>query len=292
MESILDLFRASEPLFVSTVALFSLFVGSFLNVVIHRLPIMMENAWRRECAELLDCDTKASGSNSSLDQPFNLVVPRSRCPACNSPVKAWQNIPVLSYVILGGKCSSCKAPISLQYPAVEIVTALLSALVAIKFGVSLQTVAGVLLTWSLVALTVIDFKSTLLPDDITLPMVWLGLIMSLVPVFVGAPEAIVGAAVGYLSLWSVYQLFKLVTGKEGMGYGDFKLMAVFGAWFGWQAIPSIILLSSVVGAAVGITLVLTLGRDKNVPIPFGPYLAAAGWLAMLYGDNLKALYFP
>jgi len=292
MESILDLFRASEPLFVSTVALFSLFVGSFLNVVIHRLPIMMENAWRRECAELLDCDTKASGSNSSLDQPFNLVVPRSRCPACNSPVKAWQNIPVLSYVILGGKCSSCKAPISLQYPAVEIVTALLSALVAIKFGVSLQTVAGVLLTWSLVALTVIDFKSTLLPDDITLPMVWLGLIMSLVPVFVGAPEAIVGAAVGYLSLWSVYQLFKLVTGKEGMGYGDFKLMAVFGAWFGWQALPSIILLSSVVGAAVGITLVLTLGRDKNVPIPFGPYLAAAGWLAMLYGDNLKALYFP
>lgn len=291
MSSFLELLQANNTLFIALVAMFSLFVGSFLNVVIHRLPIMMENGWKRECHELLQCKSEFE-SNTDADDAFNLMVPRSRCPSCDQQIKSWQNIPVVSYLLLRGKCGNCNARISVQYPLVEAVTAVLSVMVAMKFGVTIQTMAGLLITWSLVALTVIDFKETLLPDDITLPVMWFGLVASLIPVFVGPQEAIVGAAIGYLSLWSVYHLFKIVTGKEGMGYGDFKLMALFGAWFGWQAIPGIILLSSVVGAVVGISLVLALGRDKNIPIPFGPYLAAAGWLTMLYGDTLRSLYFP
>ncbi len=291
MISTLELLQANNTLFIALVAMFSLFVGSFLNVVIHRLPIMMENGWKRECRELLQCKPELE-SNTDADDSFNLMVPRSRCPSCDQQIKSWQNIPVVSYLLLRGKCGNCNARISVQYPLVEAVTAILSVMVAVKFGVTIQTMAGLLITWSLVALTVIDFKETLLPDDITLPVMWFGLVASLIPVFVSPQEAIVGAAIGYLSLWSVYHLFKNVTGKEGMGYGDFKLMALFGAWFGWQAIPGIILLSSVVGAIVGISLVLALGRDKNIPIPFGPYLAAAGWLTMLYGDTLRSLYFP
>ena len=291
MSSLLDLLQANQILFVALVAMLSLFVGSFLNVVIHRLPIMMEIGWKQECEELLNCKPEAS-TNSQEEQVFNLMVPRSRCPSCGQMIKAWQNIPVVSYLMLGGKCGNCKTAISVQYPIVEAVTATLSVMVALKFGVSIQTVAGLIITWSLVALTVIDLKETLLPDSITLPMMWFGLVGSLIPVFVSPSDAIVGAAIGYLSLWSVYHLFRIVTGKEGMGYGDFKLMALFGAWFGWQAIPSIILLSSVVGAIVGITMIVAQGRDKNIPIPFGPYLAAAGWISMMYGDTLRALYFP
>ncbi len=288
----LELLQANPVLFLATVAVFSLFVGSFLNVVIHRLPIMMENAWTQECRTLLNCNSEENGKSSDIEETFNLMVPRSRCPACDQQIKFWQNIPVVSYLILGGKCANCKTHISLQYPSVELVTAVLSVLVAQQFGVSIQTLAGLVITWSLVALTMIDFKHTLLPDDITLPVLWLGLIASLVPVFVSPPEAIIGASVGYLSLWSVYWIFKLLTGKEGMGYGDFKLLGLFGAWFGWSSVPVIILLSSVVGAAVGVSLILLKGRDKNIPIPFGPYLAAAGWIFMVYGEDLLRLYFP
>ena len=291
MSAFLDLFQANQILFMVLVTMFSLFVGSFLNVVIHRLPIMMENEWKRECETLLNCKPDSDTAEQE-EQAFNLMLPRSRCPSCGQMIKAWQNIPVLSYLVLGGKCGNCKTAISVQYPLVEAVTAVLSVMVALKFGVSIQTIAGLVITWSLVALTVIDLKETLLPDSITLPVMWLGLVGSLIPVFVSPEEAVVGAAIGYLSLWSVYHLFRIVTGKEGMGYGDFKLMALFGAWFGWQAIPSIILLSSVVGAVVGISLVVIKGRDKDIPIPFGPYLAAAGWISMMYGDTLRSLYFP
>jgi len=244
--------------------------------------------WKQECTELL---TPTNKTSSDIDQnitPYNLMVPRSCCPSCKQEIKAWQNIPVLSYLWLKGKCKHCANPISIQYPLVEAVTAILSIMVADVYGVTFQALAGIFLTWILVSLSMIDFKHTLLPDDITLPVIWVGLLMSLSPVFASPTDAIIGAAIGYLSLWSVYQLFKLVTGKEGMGFGDFKLLALFGAWFGWQSIPMIILLSSVVGAIVGLALIVLLGRDKNVPIPFGPYLAAAGWLSMLYGTTIQS----
>ena len=291
MSDLIATLQANTLLFIALVAMFSLFVGSFLNVVIHRLPIMMENGWRRECQEFVAQDSGQPAPETEEQAPFNLMVPRSRCPSCDTQITAKQNIPVISYLMLKGKCANCGAKISVQYPVIEIVTMLLSVMVAVKFDVSWQTFFGILLTWALISLTMIDFKHTLLPDDITLPMLWLGLLISLVPVFVSPSEAIVGAAVGYLSLWSVYHLFKLVTGKEGMGYGDFKLLGLLGAWFGWTSIPMIILLSSVVGAVVGITLIAVRGRDRNIPIPFGPYLAAAGWLAMMYGDKISRVLF-
>lgn len=291
MSDLIATLQANTLLFIALVAMFSLFVGSFLNVVIHRLPIMMENGWRRECQEFVAQDSGQPAPETEEQAPFNLMVPRSRCPSCDTQITAKQNIPVISYLMLKGKCGNCGAKISVQYPIIEIVTMLLSVMVAVKFDVSWQTFFGILLTWALISLTMIDFKHTLLPDDITLPMLWLGLLISLVPVFVSPSEAIVGAAVGYLSLWSVYHLFKLVTGKEGMGYGDFKLLGLLGAWFGWTSIPMIILLSSVVGAVVGITLIAVRGRDRNIPIPFGPYLAAAGWLAMMYGDRISRVLF-
>lgn len=291
MSDLIALVQDNTALFIALVAMFSLFVGSFLNVVIHRLPIMMENGWRRECQEFLAQDTAQPAPQSDTQAPFNLMVPRSRCPSCGTQISAARNIPVISYLLLKGKCGHCGEKISVQYPIIEAVTMVLSVMVALKFGFGLQTLFGIILTWALICLTMIDFKHTLLPDDITLPMLWLGLLMSLAPVFVTPSEAIVGAAVGYLSLWSVYHLFKLVTGKEGMGYGDFKLLGLLGAWFGWTSIPMIILLSSVVGAVVGITLIAVRGRDRNIPIPFGPYLAAAGWLSMMYGDKISRVLF-
>ncbi len=287
--TVLDVLQTNNLIFICLVATLSLLVGSFLNVVIHRLPLMLQRAWAKDCQELQDSATSSLIDTQKDTENYNLIFPRSSCPSCNSPIKAWQNIPVISYIILGGKCRNCASRISIQYPLIEASTAIFSVLVALKFGVSIQTVLGIILTWSLITLTMIDFRHTLLPDDITLPMLWLGLLASMVPAFVTPTDAITGAALGYLSLWGVYQLFKLVTGKEGMGYGDFKLLALFGAWFGWQSIPLIILLSSVVGATVGISLIVILGRDKNIPIPFGPYLAAAGWLTMMYGDKLQAL---
>jgi len=313
--TLIDLLQQQPVIYLALVGLIGLFVGSFLNVVIHRLPIMMELEWRRgwqqfasdseglsadatpdtgqqsEQAASGKGDTNAAGSSTaSLETTFNLAVPRSRCPSCGNLIQAWQNIPVLSYMWLGGKCASCDNKISIRYPVVEVFTAILSIICAWKFGVSLQAVAAIFITWSLIALSGIDFDTHLLPDSITLPLMWFGLIASLIPIFAGPTDAIIGAAVGYMSLWLIYWAFKLITGKEGMGYGDFKLLAALGAWFGWQALPMIVLLSSVVGAIVGLTLILAMGRDKQVPMPFGPFLAAAGWLAMIFGERLTSMY--
>ncbi|MEH6585382.1 MAG: A24 family peptidase [Halioglobus sp.] len=261
-----------------------LVVGSFLNVVIHRLPIMMESRWRKDCCELLEVE------GEKQDQPLTLATPNSHCPSCKAPIRAWQNIPVLSYLMLGGKCANCGITISLRYPSVELITGLLTLYLAWHFPASPALLGAMLLTWSLVALTMIDVDHQLLPDDITLPLLWLGLIFNLNGTYVSLDDAVIGAMAGYLILWSIYWLFKLLTGKEGMGYGDFKLLAALGAWMGWQALPLIILLSSLVGAVVGIGLMLLKNRGKEIPIPFGPYLAAAGWIALLWGDSLTQAY--
>ncbi|WP_417707176.1 prepilin peptidase [Rheinheimera aquimaris] len=267
------------------VAIFSLVIGSFLNVVIYRLPKMMENDWQQEYQAYFNADTAAAPAR------FNLAVPRSTCPACNAPVQARDNVPVLSWLLLKGKCRSCSAPISARYPVVEALTAVLSAVVAWKLGFGLAAAVIIFTTWVLIALTFIDIDKMLLPDQLTLPLLWLALLFSLSDsAFVNPAQAIVGAAAGYLSLWSVYWLFKLLTGKEGMGYGDFKLLAVFGALLGAAQLPLIILLSSLVGAVVGITLLSVQGKDKATPIPFGPYIAAAGWIALLWGEQLTNAY--
>ena len=278
-----ELFQQQPLFFYLAVGLLSLAVGSFLNVVIHRVPIMLHRQWDADCRELLD---QQSGEDP---EPFNLMRPGSRCPQCGHAITAAENIPVLSYLFLRGKCSDCGTTISLRYPLVEAVTALLSLVVAWHFGPTPQTIAALLLTWSLISLTMIDVDHKLLPDNITLPMLWVGLLCSLFGLFASPEDAIVGALAGYLSLWTVFQLFRLITGKEGMGYGDFKLFALFGAWLGWQYLPQIILLSSLVGAIVGITLVV-LGRDRDNPIPFGPYLAAAGWISLLWGEQINRAY--
>lgn len=269
-------------------ALLGLVVGSFLNVVILRLPLMMERTWRQDCADL---SGEASPRTKAEEAPFNLAVPRSRCPHCGQPITARDNVPVLSYLLLRGRCRRCQSAISLRYPAVELLTALLTAVTLLHFGFNEQGAAAVLLTWALIALAFIDFDTQLLPDSLTLPLIWLGLLLSLLGLFAATPQdAIIGAAAGYLSLWLIYHLFRLLTGKEGMGYGDFKLFAVFGAWLGWQSLPLIILLSSLVGALIGIGLILLRGRDRNIPIPFGPYLAIAGWIALLWGNQIIAWY--
>lgn len=247
---------------------------------------MMENEWRRGCQEI-DCDDP-----SRLPEPekFNLNTPPSRCPGCGKPIRPWQNIPVISWLFLRGRCAGCKQSISVRYPIIELMTAVLSVIVAWQFGPTWQTVAGIGITWCLIALTMIDFDHQLLPDSLTLPLMWAGLLASLVPVFIQPTDAIIGAAAGYMVLWLVFHVFLLITGKQGMGFGDFKLLAALGAWFGWQSLPMIILLSSLVGAIVGISLILFLGRNKEIPIPFGPYLAAAGWIAMLWGDPIQNFY--
>ena len=262
----------------------------------------MQTTWRRECKEFLQQDsqettqetaTESAGENSGTDQttqPFNLMVPRSACPSCNSMITAWQNIPVISWLILRGKCGNCKHPISIEYPLVELLTAILSLAVAYKFGASIQLIFALLFTWSLVSLALIDFHTTLLPDSITLPLLWLGLLISLVPVFVSAPDAIVGAAAGYMILWIVFQTFKLITGKEGMGFGDFKLLAALGAWLGWAKLPLIILLSSLTGAIIGIMMMVLFKHQRSQAIPFGPYLAIAGWIALMWGEQIVAMY--
>ncbi len=287
-----ELFAHTPWLFVATVFTVSLLVGSFLNVVIHRLPIMMEREWRAHCAEI--------SALPAIDLPtgrFDLMVPRSRCPSCGSMITALQNIPVISYLVLGGKCANCKAPISKRYPIVESMTALLTAVVAWRFGFGWEAAVAIVLTWSLIAISVIDIDRQLILDSISLPLLWLGLTLSLFhPVdgaerlFIDPQSSIIGALAGYLSLWSIYHLFRLVTGKEGMGYGDFKLLAALGAWLGWQMLPLIILLSAVVGAAVGLAMIVFVGHNRNVPIPFGPYLAAAGWIALLYGPQIVGSY--
>ncbi|HEY0921774.1 A24 family peptidase [Rheinheimera pacifica] len=287
MQQLAELFNLYPALFISATAILSLIIGSFLNVVIYRLPKMMENEWQQEYKAYF-----LSGSaTAAAPAKFNLALPRSACPRCNAPVSARDNIPVFSWLLLKGKCRSCRAPISIRYPVVEALTAVLSALVAWKLGFGLAAAVLIVTTWTLIALTFIDIDKMLLPDQLTLPLLWLALLFSLSSsAFVNPGQAIVGAAAGYLSLWSVYWLFKLLTGKEGMGYGDFKLLAVFGALLGWQQLPLIILLSSCVGAVVGVILLSVQGKDKATPIPFGPYIAAAGWIALLWGEQITGAY--
>jgi leader peptidase (prepilin peptidase)/N-methyltransferase len=247
---------------------------------------MMDRDWSRQAREHLQLEPGPEDDQAKL----SLISPASHCPHCGHRIRAYENVPVISWLLLRGKCSCCGARISARYPLVELATALLSALVAWHFGFGWQAGAALLLTWALVALSLIDYDQQLLPDSITLPFLWLGLVLSLVPVFADTRSALIGTVAGYLSLWMVYQVFKLVTGKEGMGYGDFKLLALFGAWLGWQALPGVILLSSLVGALVGGILIGIKGRDRQQPIPFGPYLAAAGWISLLWGEQLKQAY--
>ena len=284
-------FLGDQPaIFVSLIFILGLLVGSFLNVVIHRLPLMLQRDWRAQCASLLD-------QPAPTEETYNLVVPRSACPNCGHVIGALENIPVLSYLALRGRCSACKARISPRYPLVEALTAALSAVVAWHFGPGWVCVFALIVTWSLVTLTVIDLDHKLLPDIITLPLLWLGLLVSLFglawegrPAFADLRSAVIGAAAGYLSLWLLYHAFRLLTGKEGMGYGDFKLLGALGAWLGWQGLPLTILLSTVVGAGLGVVLIIAGKRDRQTQIPFGPYLAAAGWIAMLWGNDITRAY--
>jgi leader peptidase (prepilin peptidase)/N-methyltransferase len=275
----------SPTLLALAVLLLGLCVGSFLNVVIHRLPLMLERDWRRECRTLLSLETTPAQPAEAVP-PLSLLRPASHCPSCRAPIRPWHNVPVVSWLVLRGRCAACRAPISMQYPLVEAATGLLSLACALRFGWGPTLGAALLLTWALVALSVIDLRTQLLPDTITLPLLWLGLLLSVSGVFVRPSASIIGAAAGYLSLWSIYHVFRWVTGKEGMGYGDFKLLAALGAWFGWKALPMIVLLSSVVGAVIGLGLILLRGHDRNVPLPFGPYLALAGWIVLIGGRDL------
>lgn len=284
------LMQSNTAVFLCIIAVLGLIVGSFLNVVIHRLPIMMHTTWRKQCHDFMGGDTTPQNQKTSSTTPYNLMVPRSACPHCGHAITALENIPVFSYLFLKGKCSECGKAISIRYPIIEAITAVLSVIVAWHFGYSWATGAGLLLTWAFIALTMIDFDHQLLPDSITLPFLWFGIFIAMFGVFTDLRSSVIGAMAGYLTLWSVYWAFKLITKKEGMGYGDFKLLALIGAWFGWKAIPTTILLSSFVGAIVGISLIAFKGRDKNIPIPFGPYIAAAGWISMLWGDQLIKLY--
>ncbi|HEX5364717.1 MAG TPA: A24 family peptidase [Gallionella sp.] len=279
----LDLLQSSPLVFSGVCAVLGLMVGSFLNVVIHRLPKMMEHGWQQQCAEL-------RGEQPVETPQYNLVVPRSACPHCGHMIGAWENIPVFSYLLLRGKCKGCHARISPRYPLIETVSGLLCGYAAWHFGFGWPAAGALLLIWALLALTAIDFDTQLLPDDITLPLLWIGLLLNSFGTYTDLYSAVLGAVFGYLALWSVYWLFKLVTGKEGMGYGDFKLLAALGAWLGWQLLPLIIISSSLVGAAVGITLIIAARHGRNIPIPFGPYLAGGGLIALFWGQTLTQSY--
>jgi|TARA_R100000935_G_scaffold51708_1_gene78483 leader peptidase (prepilin peptidase)/N-methyltransferase len=269
--------------FVLCALVLGLLVGSFLNVVIHRLPIMMQRDWRAQAREYLELPAEPAST-------FNLILPNSHCPRCDHEIRPWENVPLVSWLALRGKCSSCRAPISSRYPLVELLCGLLSGYVAWHFGFSWQAGAMLLLTWGLLAMSMIDVDHQLLPDSLVLPLLWLGLIVNYFDLFAPLPDAMWGAVAGYLSLWSVYWLFKLVTGKEGMGYGDFKLLAMLGAWGGWQVLPLTILLSSVVGAVLGTIMLRMQKADSGTTIPFGPYLAIAGWVALLWGEQITSAY--
>jgi leader peptidase (prepilin peptidase)/N-methyltransferase len=289
LNDVAALYTAEPALFAGSAFLLGLIVGSFLNVVIYRLPIMLEREWRAQAAEVL----ASTPSDTTPAANFSLITPRSACPNCQAPIKAWQNIPVVSWLMLRGRCASCNNKIPARYPIVELATALLSAWVAWHFGFGAPAACALLVTWSLIALTGIDIDHQLLPDNITLPLMWTGLLAAVLigstagsTLPVSVEDALIGAMSGYVSLWLVYHGFRLVTGKEGMGYGDFKLSAALGAWLGWKLLPIVILLSAATGAVLGIAMILLRGRDRSAPMPFGPYLAAAGWVAMMYGDTL------
>jgi len=286
--TLINFLQVNPTAFIIFCGVLGLLVGSFLNVVILRLPVMMERQWQEHCQETQD--EIQTENQPETQQAFNLVTPHSACPQCGHAITALENIPVLSYLFLRGRCSSCGKHIPLRYPLTEILSCVLSVVVAWHFGFGWQAATALPLTWALISLSIIDFDHQLLPDSITLPFLWIGLLLSLFNIFTDSASAIIGAAIGYLSLWSIYQAFKILTGKEGMGYGDFKLLALFGAWLGWQNLLSVILLSSLVGAIFGISMILLRGRDKNIPIPFGPYLATAGWITLLWGDQIIVAY--
>lgn len=283
MSGAIQLFQSSPGVFAAACGLLGLMVGSFLNVVIHRLPKMMERAWEAQCAELRH-------EKPPVAPPYNLLTPRSCCPHCGHSISAIENVPVLSYVVLKGRCAACRKPIGLRYPVVEALSGALSAYAAWHFGFGPAAAGALVLIWSLIALAFIDVDTQFLPDSITLPLLWSGLLLNLGGVFTALPSAVIGAAAGYLALWAIYWLFKLATGKEGMGYGDFKLLGALGAWLGWKMLPVVILLSSVVGAALGIVLMVAARRGRSVPIPFGPYLAGGGVIALFWGERLTRAY--
>jgi leader peptidase (prepilin peptidase)/N-methyltransferase len=283
MSELFQLLESSPLIFTGVCAVLGLLVGSFLNVVIHRLPKMLERGWHAQCAEL-------RGEETAPGEPYNLLTPRSACPHCHHAISALENIPVLSYLLLRGKCRGCHAAISLRYPIIEAISGILCGFAAWHFGFGLAAIGAILLIWALLALTAIDFDTQLLPDDITLPLIWIGLLFNLYGTFTTLHDAVLGAIAGYIALWAVYWLFKLATGKEGMGYGDFKLLAALGAWLGWQLLPLIIILSSLVGAVIGITLIVAVKRGRDIPIPFGPYLAGGGLIALFWGQTLTQNY--
>ncbi len=285
--TIIAYLEGNMAVLLAATAVFGLIIGSFLNVVIHRLPIMIEREWRSHCAEILNNDL---GEENTANR-FDLIVPRSRCPQCGHGISVLENIPIISYLILKGKCAACGTPISIRYPLVEALTAVLSVVVAWHFGLGWQMAGALLLTWALVALSFIDFHDQLLPDSITLPVLWIGIGLSLFGLYTDTTSSVLGAMVGYLALWSVFHLFKLLTRKEGMGYGDFKLLAMLGAWMGWKMLPLVVILSSLLGAVIGVGLILIRKQDRSVPIPFGPYLALAGWVGFLWGEDLIDLYW-
>ncbi len=286
-------FIAGNPMFYLVLAfLTGLMVGSFLNVVIYRLPVMLEREWKQQCSEIMNLEPMEEKAR------FNLLTPGSTCPSCGHRITALQNIPILSYLWLRGKCAACATRISPRYAVVELLTGIVSILVVWRFGFTLEALAALFLSWTLIALSGIDLDHKLLPDSLTLPLLWTGLLISLAgklvsaeTLFIDPADSIAGAVIGYLALWSVYQLFLLITGKEGMGYGDFKLLAALGAWLGFQQLPLIIFFSALAGALAGIVMIVALGRDRQIPIPYGPYLAVAGWVALMWGGDLSAYYF-
>jgi leader peptidase (prepilin peptidase)/N-methyltransferase len=285
-----------EPaLFYSAVIIFSLLVGSFLNVVIHRTPVILMRGAKKDCLEFLsehhpECLSEQGKSPKPDNNKYNLIVPRSACPKCGHMITALENIPIISYLFLRGKCRQCGTPISIRYPIVEALSAVLVLIVAMKFGVSYATLFGAIFTWVLISLTFIDIDTQYLPDQLTLPMLWLGVLLALDGMYVDITASVIGAVAGYMVLWTVYQVFKLLTKKEGMGFGDFKLLAMIGAWCGWQVLPAVILISSVIGSIVGILLIITKYHEKGKPIPFGPYLAGAGWIVFMWGQQINNFY--
>jgi leader peptidase (prepilin peptidase)/N-methyltransferase len=299
MTQFINLMAQHPWLFAAISFVFAATIGSFLNVVIHRLPVMMKREWQQECNQYLKeyhqpliapIADKLDAPIDAFPAKYNLIVPGSACPKCNTAIKPWHNLPIVGWLMLRGRCASCSMPISPRYPIIEAITGVAVAYLALHFGPTWQFALATLLTFALLALTFIDLDEMLLPDQITLPLLWLGLLINLNGTFATSTDAIIGAAAGYLSLWSVFWGFKLLTGKEGMGYGDFKLLAVFGAWLGWQMLPLIILLSSVVGAVVGIAMIVNKKINSGNPIPFGPYIAIAGWIAMLWGEQIVNAY--
>ncbi|NIN36943.1 MAG: prepilin peptidase [Gammaproteobacteria bacterium] len=284
--AIVEYFEMFPFMFLVAMLLLGLIVGSFLNVIIYRLPIMMETDWKQQCRLLLELEPESK----KPEKTFNLVHPRSRCPNCHHQISAIENIPVISYLFLGGKCSHCGQKISIRYPLIELLSGLAAFFIAWKYGPTIQTLFICLLTWALISLTMIDFDKQLLPDDITLPFLWLGLLCNLFDMFTSLQASVIGASLGYGILWSIFILFKLLTGKEGMGHGDFKLLAMLGAWMGWQSLPLIILLASLSGSIIGILIIIFRGHERTIPIPFGPYLAISGWISLIWGEEIIRFY--